>query len=78
MQTGSGSILTKGIEFLDMCIRQPSDWITIDETGYLEQTMPAYQEAISRLLATKHVLLVVRKQKLPFLDSLCKRMIVFS
>ena len=73
MQPVPEAFLTKGIEFLDMCIRQPSDWITIDETGYLEQTMPAYQEAISRLLAAKHVLLVVRKQKLPFLDSLCKR-----
>ena len=73
MQPVPEAFLTKGIEFLDMCIRHPSDWVTIDETGYLEQTIPAYQKAISRLLAAKHVLLVVRKQKLPFLDSLCKR-----
>lgn len=73
MQPVPEAFLTKGIGFLDMCIRHPSDWVTIDETGYLEQTIPAYQEAISRLLAAKHVLLVVRKQKLPFLDSLCKR-----
>ena len=73
MQPVPKAFLTKGIEFLDMCIRHPSDWVTIDETGYLEQTIPAYQEAISRLLAAKHVLLVVRKQKLPFLDALCKR-----
>ncbi len=73
MQPVPEAFLSKGIEFLDACIRHPSDWVTIDETGYLEQTIPAYQEAISRLLAAKHVLLVVRKQKLSFLDALCKR-----
>ena len=49
MQPVPEAFLTKGIEFLDMCIRHPSDWVTIDEIGYLEQTIPAYQEAISRL-----------------------------
>lgn len=38
MQPVPKAFLTKGIEFLDMCIRHPSDWVTIDETGYLEQT----------------------------------------
>ena len=76
MQPVPEAFLTKGIEFLDMCIRHPSDWVTIDETGYLEQTIPAYQEAFSRLLAAKHVLLV-NKNFLSWTLS-ASGMIVFS
>ena len=55
-----------GVSFLRACADVSSDWITIDEIGYLESTCPEYQNALSELMACKHLLMVVRKQKLPF------------
>ena len=66
-----------GVSFLHACADVSSDWITIDEIGYLESTCPEYQNALSELMAYKHLLMVVRKQKLPFLDSLLARQDVF-
>ena len=51
--------------------------LIIDEIGYLESTCPEYQNALSELMACKHLLMVVRKQKLPFLDSLLAQQDVF-
>ena len=66
-----------GVSFLRACADVSSDWITIDEIGYLESTCPEYQNALSELMACKHLLMVVRKQKLPFLDSLLAQQDVF-
>ena len=66
-----------GVSFLRACADVSSDWITIDEIGYLESTCPEYQNALSELMACKHLLMVVRKQKLPFLDSLLAHQDVF-
>ena len=66
-----------GVSFLRACADVSSDWITIDEIGYLESTCPEYQNALSELMACKHLLMVVRKQKLPFLESLLARQDVF-
>ena len=67
-----------GVSFLRACADVSSDWITIDEIGYLESTCPEYQNALSELMACKHLLMVVRKQKLPFLDSLLAQQDVFD
>jgi len=50
-----------------------SEWITVDEIGYLESTCPEYQAALRALLGCKRLAAVVRKQQLPFLCELCSR-----
>lgn len=49
------------------------DWIAIDEIGYLESDCAEYCQALRQLFHTKHVLAVLRKQKLPFLEELKSR-----
>lgn len=47
-----------------------SEWVFLDEIGYLESVSPAYCEAIRRLFAAKRVAAVVRAQALPFLEEI--------
>lgn len=50
-----------------------SPWVTIDEIGYLEAQCEAYHAALYRLLDSKQVAAVIRKQALPFLQALLQR-----
>jgi molybdenum cofactor cytidylyltransferase len=68
------SIGTTLLEKLSQCAEE---WISIDEIGYLETACPEYCNAIESLMERKQVVAVVRKQALPFLESLCKRNDVF-
>lgn len=63
----------QGVSFLDRCIQSGSEWISIDEIGYLESGCADYLDGIRRLLERKRVAAVVRKQELPFLQELCSR-----
>ena len=54
-----------------MCV--VSEWVTIDEIGYLESACPEYQTALHTLMERKRLAAVVRKQELPFLRELCSR-----
>lgn len=65
--------LSLGIPALMRCMESDSQWITIDEIGYLEAQCQAYHETLRRLLDKKQVAAVVRKQELPFLRELCSR-----
>ena len=68
---------TLGISAIRRCMESDSQWITIDEIGYLEAQSEAYHHALRQLLDQKQVAMVVRKQELPFLAELCKRKDVF-
>ena len=66
-----------GIPVLNRCIHSESDWISIDEIGFLEETCEPFKNAIRDLLAHKRVAAVVRKQDFPFLNELRSRPDVF-
>ena len=65
--------MTLGIPALMRCMESDSQWVTIDELGYLEAQCVPYHEALGRLLEKKQVAAVVRKQELPFFQELCNR-----
>ena len=65
--------LSLGIPALRRCLQAESEWITIDEIGYLETGCAKYQNAIRSLMDAKRVAAVVRKQDLPFLREICGR-----
>ena len=64
---------TLGVPALMRCMEQGSQWITVDEIGYLEARSDAYHDALRQLLEKKQVAMVIRKQSLPFLQELCNR-----
>lgn len=65
--------LTLGLPALARCAQGGSPWVSIDEVGYLEDRCPEYQAAILRLMDTKQIAAVLRKQTLPFLTQLQSR-----
>ena len=67
------SFITLGVPALARCMTAGSPWVSIDEIGYLEAQCEDYHAALRRLLETKHVAAVIRKQDLPFLQELCSR-----
>ncbi len=77
MRTLPEGFETLGISVLERCMKSESEWISIDEIGYLESGCPRYCEAILQLLERKHVIAAVRRQDLPFLTELCRRKDVF-
>ena len=66
-----------GPAVLERCMADHSDWVTIDEIGFLEEKCDPFKKAIRRLLDHKQVAAVVRKQDLPFLNELRGREDVF-
>ena len=73
-----GDVLcTFGIPVLRRCLQSESDWISIDEIGFLEENCEPFKDAIRDLFDHKQVLAVVRKQDLPFLNELRNRPDVF-
>lgn len=66
-----------GIPALRCCIQSESDWISIDEIGFLEESCEPYKDAIRELFDRKRVAAVVRKQDLAFLNELRERPDVF-
>lgn len=66
-----------GIPVLNRCIRSDSEWIGIDEIGFLEENCEDYKNTIRALFDHKRVAAVVRKQDLPFLNELRSRQDVF-
>ena len=69
----SEAFLTLGIPALERCMCGESEWVTIDEIGYLESACPEYQKDLCTLMERKRLAAVVRKQELPFLRDLCSR-----
>ena len=69
--------LLLGIPALERLRHADSQWVSLDEIGYLEDGCRAYQEGILSLMACKRLAAVVRKQPLPFLQAMCRREDVF-
>lgn len=70
MREFGGSVLRR-------CLQSESDWVTVDEIGFLEEACADYQKAVCALLEHRHVAAAVRKQDLPFLNALRSREDVF-
>ena len=66
-----------GIGALSNAFLSNSNWISIDEIGYLESQCNDYLNKIIDIMDEKHLLAVVRKQNLPHLKELCARKDVF-
>jgi nucleoside-triphosphatase THEP1 len=66
-----------GVKILRQCLENKSDWVVIDEIGFLESNAPVYQEALRACLESKRVIAVLRKDSRPFLDELKSRQDVF-
>lgn len=67
-----------GIPAILRCTDSGSEWITVDEIGYLETGCKEYCDAIRRLMERKRLAAVVRKQNTPFLRELTRREDVFA
>ena len=67
-----------GVPALQRCGESDSQWITVDEIGYLEAQCEPYHKALRKLLEHKQVAAVVRKQNIPFLEELCSREDAFT
>lgn len=76
MLTGDG-FSTLGISSLKHALHSDSEWISIDEIGYLESQCTDYLDMIAQVMEKKHLIAVVRKQNLPHLKTLCERNDVF-
>lgn len=77
MRLSPGGFRNFGTASLRQCVETDSEWISIDEIGYLETECPEYCGEILRLMEKKRLIAVVRKQSLPFLEELCHRDDVF-
>ena len=62
---------------LQRCAETDSEWISIDEIGYLEMGCRDYCNEIRKLMKQKRLAAAVRKQDFPFLEELCHRDDVF-
>ena len=77
MELIGNGFATLGIQALREALESPSNWVSIDEIGYLESQCPEYLNMISHIMDHKHLLAVVRKQNLSHLNRLCQREDVF-
>ena len=67
-----------GVPALMRCAGSDSQWVTIDEIGYLEANSAPYRKALHALLEKKQVAAVIRRQSLPFLEELRRREDAFT
>ena len=77
MRPDREAFVSAGIPLLEKLASSGDEWVSIDEIGYLETACPEYCTAIEHLFDKRRVAAVVRKQSLPFLQSLCGREDVF-
>lgn len=74
METVACGFLDLGVRTLSMAIaHRESEWFAIDEIGFLESKIEEFKEGIRRVFDEKHVLAVIRKQDIPFLNELKNR-----
>ena len=68
---------TLGITALKNSLQSESQWLSIDEIGYLESMCNDYLDTIAYAMEKKHIVAVVRKQNLPHIKKLCERKDIF-
>ncbi len=62
-----------GIEALKKAESNAYEWTLIDEIGFLESNHEGFKNEVRNVLEQKRVIMVVRKQDLPFLNELRSR-----
>lgn len=62
-----------GVDILSQLISDSSEWVTIDEIGYLENTCSKYLEKLCEVFDRKRVIAVVRKQETDYIRALLSR-----
>ena len=62
-----------GIPALERALAGNSEWVTIDELGFLESENREFQKTVREVFDTKRVIAVLRNQDLSFLNSLKQR-----
>lgn len=77
MRLWGDGFATLGITALKNALQSESEWISIDEIGYLESLCTDYLNMITQAMKTKHIIAVVRKQNLPHLKKMQERDDVF-
>ena len=73
MEPVPGVLDTVGTQLVRQVLASPGEWAAVDEIGFLEQSSPAYQQALWQLFEEKRVLAALRKEDLPFLNRLRER-----
>ena len=73
MEPVPGVLDKAGVELARTVLTAPGEWVAVDEIGFLEQSSPAYQQALWSLFEQKRVLAALRKEDLPFLNRLRAR-----
>lgn len=77
MQPVTESFLSHGLSAIHQLKQAESPFVFLDEIGYLESSCPEYCSAITELFHNKNLICVIRKQKIPYLESLLGRDDVF-
>ncbi len=62
-----------GIALLEELTEDPSEWVSVDEIGYLEGECLTYLRKLEELFSRKRVMAVVRKQDAAHLNALVRR-----
>lgn len=62
-----------GVSILDDFINDNSEWVTVDEIGFLERDCKAYIEKLMELFEQKRVIAVVRKQDIKHINDIMHR-----
>ena len=58
---------------LERLCYEPSEWVGIDEIGFIEGESLIYGQMLHQIFDRKRVIAVLRKQELPFLDRFKER-----
>ena len=69
--------LELGVKALVRCLEGKSEWVSVDEIGYLETGCQEYRDALRQLMARKRLACVIRKQDTPIFRELTGREDVF-
>ena len=78
MIPASDGFFAVGVPALRRAVESESEWISIDELGFLESREKCFQEAVRECFDRKRVIAVVRKQPgIPFLAELANREDIF-
>lgn len=69
--------LKLGVPALERAMESDSEWVSIDELGFLEANCELFKTTVTRLFDCKRVLAILRKQEIPFLEEIKQREDVF-
>ncbi|MCQ2527411.1 MAG: nucleoside-triphosphatase [Lachnospiraceae bacterium] len=73
MQPVQDGFNINGVSMLEAMINGASEWVTIDEIGYLERDCQPYIDKLMELFERKRVIAVVRKQDIKHINDIMNR-----